>query len=199
MIRPRSVLCFPRAPWAASAWRPVRFAAPCMAGITLAVAACAGPAIPRRLPQDTPAISKDTAATPSRVPAVHQVAVPAGRIGGIVLVRTTLQPAVRAMTFLEGSGTVDHTDSSGTFLLPEAAPGTHTLVIRALGCFPETQRVRVTPDQGTAVLVLLAPVPFELKSISVGITPPNSEPRIRTGITTPDTQPTWEQLRVCPR
>lgn len=183
MIPLRSVLCFARSPWAASAWRPARFAAPFMAGITLAVGACARPASQRQVPQDTPAFSKDTAATPDRVPDVHQVAIPPGRIGGIVLVRTTLQPAVRAMTFLEGSNTGDHTDSSGTFLLPDAAPGTHTLVIRGLGCVSETRRVLVTSDQGTAVLVLLAPSPYELKRIGLSF-PPDSEPTLE---------------RVCPR
>lgn len=196
MIRLRSVLCFARSPRAASAWRPGRFAAPFMAGITLAVGACARPASQRQVPQDTPAFSKDTAATPDRVPAVHQVAIPPGRIGGIVLVRKTLQPAVGAITFLEGSNTGDRTDSSGTFLLPDAAPGTHTLVIRAFGCLMETRRVPVTPDQGTAVLVLLAPFPFELGIVRVGF-PPNSEPRIRTDTTPPDSQPNWK--RVCPR
>lgn len=87
MVRLRSALCFPRSPWAASAWRPARFAAPFMAGITLAVGACARPASQRQLSRDTPIFSSDTAATPDRVPAVHQVAIPAGKIGGIVLVR----------------------------------------------------------------------------------------------------------------
>lgn len=196
MIRLRSALCFPRSQWAASAWRPARFAAPFMAGLTMAVGACARPASQRQVPQDTPAFSRDSAATPDRVPAVHQVAIPAGRIGGIVLVRTTLQPAVRAMTFLEGSNTGDHTDSSGIFLLPDAAPGTHTLVVRGLGCFTETRRVRVTPDQGTAVLVLLTPSPVELRRIRIGVTPANSGPRIRTGITPPDSEP--DPRRVCP-
>lgn len=170
-----------------------------MAGITLAVSACAGPVIHRDVPRDAPAFSRDTAATPARVTAVHQVTVPPGRIGGIVLVRATLQPAVGAITFLEGMGAEDRTDSTGTFLLPAAAPGTHTLVIRALGCFMETRRVSVTPDQGLAVLVLLAPIPFELPTIRVGTPTQNSEPRIRTDITTPDSQPSWERQRVCPR
>lgn len=182
MIRLMSAFFFLRFQRLALARRRAWAAATTVAGITMAVSACAGSAIQRQLPHDTPVFSKDTAATTDRVPAVHQVTVPAGRIGGIVLVRTTLQPAVRAMTFLDGSKTGDYTDSTGAFLLPDASPGTHTLVIRGLGCVSETLRVLVTPDQGTAVVVLLGSSPHELS---------------RMGLTRPDPEPIPE--RVCPR
>jgi hypothetical protein len=103
----------------------------------------------------------DRQAAPMAIPTDASGATVAAWKRGAGTVRGQVQtpdgkPFANAIARVLGSGTVVRSDSSGVFRISDAAAGTQTVEVRAVGFEPQRHRVQLTPNEPYVLTVALA-------------------------------------------
>lgn len=97
-----------------------------------------------------------------------------GVIAGTVLSERGGDPVVRAAVSIAGARTGARTDDRGRFHL-DAAPGSYTLRIRALGYEYAQRPVTVVAGDTTPITIVLTPIPLQLQAVETRARPRQRE------------------------